>query len=351
MQEIIWETRPQVIVETGFARGGSVVLYSTILELIGEGTVVSVDIDIRDHNRRAVEEHPMGHRVRFVEGSSTEPETVARVRDLIPDDARVMVVLDSDHSHAHVLDELRLYGPLVSPGQFLVVSDTIVEDIPPQSHRPRHWGPGDNPKTALEEYLRETDRFEPDPWFNGKLLVTSSRGGYLRCKGHESPSHDDATVPPVTIGMPVFNGAGTSRKRCAHCSHQTYGTSRWLSRTTAPPTTPQRSVPGSANDSRISYVRQEWTLASGNFEYLLHQARSPFFMWAATTTFALRPSWPRAWTCSPRLQTPSRARSVRTSSTSRATRSSGSCRRPTCSVTTPWAAGGWSREDSVDLRD
>lgn len=182
MQEIIWETRPQVIVETGFARGGSVVLYSTILELIGEGIVVSIDIDIRDHNRRAVEEHPMGHRVRFVEGSSTEPTTVARVRDLIAGAARIMVVLDSDHSHSHVLDELRLYGPLVSPGQFLVVSDTIIEDIPAQSHRPRHWGPGDNPKTALEEYLRETDRFEPDPWFNGKLLVTSSRGGYLRCK-------------------------------------------------------------------------------------------------------------------------------------------------------------------------
>jgi cephalosporin hydroxylase len=171
-----------VIVETGFARGGSVLLYSTMLELIGEGTVVSVDIDIREHNRQAVEQHPMGHRVRFVEGSSTAPETVIRVRDLISSDARVMVVLDSDHSHAHVLDELRLYGPLVTPGQFLVVSDTIVEDIPPQSHRPRHWGPGDNPKTALQEYLRETDRFEPDPWFNSKLLVTSSRGGYLRCK-------------------------------------------------------------------------------------------------------------------------------------------------------------------------
>lgn len=188
MQEIIWETRPQVIVETGFARGGSVMLYSSILELIGDGTVVSVDIDVRDHNRRAVEEHPLGRRVRFVEGSSTDDETLQLVRSTIPDGARVMVVLDSDHAHAHVLDELRRYGPLVTPGQFLVVSDTIVEDIPPQSHRPRHWGPGDNPKTALDEFLRETDRFEPDPWFNGKLLVTSSRGGYLRCKDPATPA-------------------------------------------------------------------------------------------------------------------------------------------------------------------
>ncbi len=181
MQEIIWETKPQVVIETGFARGGSAILYSSILQLIGEGRVVSVDIDVREHNRRAVEEHPFGGRVDFVEGSSTAPDTMDRVRALIPDGARVMVVLDSNHTHQHVLDELRLYGPLVTEGQFLVVSDTVVEDIPPQTHRPREWGPGNNPKTALEEYLRETDRFKPDPWFNSKVLITSCRGGYLRC--------------------------------------------------------------------------------------------------------------------------------------------------------------------------
>jgi cephalosporin hydroxylase len=181
MQEIIWETTPQVVSETGFARGGFAILYSSILQLIGEGRVVSVDIDIREHNRRAVEEHPFGGRVDFVEGSSTAPDTMDRVRALVPDGARVMVVLDSNHTHQHVLDELRLYGPLVTEGQFLVVSDTVVEDIPPQTHRPREWGPGNNPKTALQEYLRETDRFEPDPWFNSKVLITSSRGGYLRC--------------------------------------------------------------------------------------------------------------------------------------------------------------------------
>lgn len=181
MQEIIWETRPQVVIETGFARGGSAILYSSILELIGEGRIVSVDIDVREHNRRAVEEHPFGGRVDFVDGSSTAPDTMDRVRALIPSGARVMAVLDSNHTHKHVLEELRLYGPLVTEGQFLVVSDTVVEDIPPQTHRPREWGPGNNPKTALQEYLRESDRFEPDPWANSKLLITSSRGGYLRC--------------------------------------------------------------------------------------------------------------------------------------------------------------------------
>jgi cephalosporin hydroxylase len=181
MQEIIWETKPQMVIETGFARGGSAILYSSILQLIGEGRVVSVDLDVREHNRRAVEEHPLGDRVDLVEGSSTASDTMDRVRALIPDGARVMVVLDSNHTHGHVLEELRLYGPLVTEGQFLVVADTVVEDLPPQTHRPREWGPGNNPDTALHEYLRETDRFEPDAWFNSKVLISSSRGGYLRC--------------------------------------------------------------------------------------------------------------------------------------------------------------------------
>jgi cephalosporin hydroxylase len=181
LQEIVWETRPQVIVETGFARGGSAILFSSLLTLLGEGIVVSVDVDVRLHNRGAVEEHPLGGRVRFVEGSSTDAATLEQVRGLIPEGARVMVVLDSDHTHEHVLAELRLYASFVTEGQFLVVSDTVLEQIPKQAHRPRGWGPGNNPMTAVHAFLVETDRFEPDPWFNGKLLVTSSRGGYLRC--------------------------------------------------------------------------------------------------------------------------------------------------------------------------
>src|SRR5256886_17155761 len=183
LQEIIWECRPQVIVETGFARGGSAILYSSILTLIGEGSVVSVDIDIREHNRQAVAEHPLGQRVAFVEGSSTDIDTLERVRSLIPDGARAMVVLDSSHTHDHVLEELRLYGPLVTPGQFLVVCDTVLEEVPEQTHRPRDWGPGSNPMTALTEYLREHDQFATDPRFTDKLLISSSPRGFLRRVG------------------------------------------------------------------------------------------------------------------------------------------------------------------------
>jgi cephalosporin hydroxylase len=104
-----------------------------------------------------------------------------RVKAFIPSGASVMVILDSNHTHAHVLDELRLYGPLVTRGQFLIVADTVVEKIPAQAHRPRPWGPGDNPATALDAYLGECDRFERDEFINAKLLISSSPGGYLRC--------------------------------------------------------------------------------------------------------------------------------------------------------------------------
>jgi cephalosporin hydroxylase len=183
LQQIIWAMRPQVVIETGFARGGSALLYSSILELVGEGLVISVDIDVRPHNRQAVEAHPLGHRVRIVEGSSTARETVSRVRGLVPPDARVMAVLDSNHTHSHVLQELHVYGSFVTKGQFLVVSDTVVEDIPRQAHRPREWGPGNSPRTAVNEFLATSDRFIADRDANAKLLISSSKGGYLRCVG------------------------------------------------------------------------------------------------------------------------------------------------------------------------
>lgn len=181
MQEIIWENRPQVVIETGFARGGSAILYSSVLELIGEGLVVAVDIEVREHNREVVDKHPLGHRVRFVQGSSTDDSVLAEVISLADGAERVMVILDSDHTHAHVLDEMRSYAPLVTPGQFLVVADTVVEHIARQEHRPRSWGPGDNPQTAVDQFLEENPgTFEVDDWANNKLLMSSSRGGYLR---------------------------------------------------------------------------------------------------------------------------------------------------------------------------
>jgi cephalosporin hydroxylase len=184
MQEIIWAARPQLVIETGIARGGSLILSASILELIGEGEVLGIDVDIRAHNRAAIESHPMARRITMLEGGSLDPPIVEEVRARAAQCERVMVVLDSDHTHDHVLGELRTYGPLVSVDQHLVVADTFVEDIPPQSHRPRPWGPGNNPRTALDAWLQETAdnemTFERDEFLNAKLLLSASGGGYLR---------------------------------------------------------------------------------------------------------------------------------------------------------------------------
>lgn len=185
LQEVVWETRPEVIVETGVARGGSLILFASLLQLLGEGKVIGVDIEIRPHNRQAIEEHPLAERVVLIEGSSTDLAVLSRVREEIGNLERVMVVLDSDHTHSHVLSELRAYGPLVSAGQYLVVADTIVEHLPVQEHRPRPWGPGNNPDTAIREFLSETDAFEIDTYINGKLLMSSSPNGYLRKGGKD----------------------------------------------------------------------------------------------------------------------------------------------------------------------
>jgi cephalosporin hydroxylase len=183
-QEVIWTTKPDIIIETGVARGGSVVFMASLLELIGNGVVIGVDIDIRPHNRDAIERHPMSKRVRLIEGSSIAPETLAKVRAEIPKVASVMVVLDSDHSRDHVLAELRAYAPLVTAGCYLVVADTIlghVEEQRANSRRSKIWFKGNEPLAALNTYLLETDRFEPDAAINGKLIFASSPGGYLRC--------------------------------------------------------------------------------------------------------------------------------------------------------------------------
>lgn len=180
-QEIIWACKPDVIIETGIAWGGSVVMYATMLQLIGKGKVVAVDLNLMDHVTEQIMAYPFSNRIHLYKGSSTAPDIVAKIRSHIEPGQSVMVLLDSDHTHAHVLNELRLYGPLVTNGQYLVVSDTIVEDIPTQNHRPRRWGPGNNPRTALSEYLVGDPRFKADPYINGKLLITFSPKGYMRC--------------------------------------------------------------------------------------------------------------------------------------------------------------------------
>ena len=180
-QEIIWNNKPQVIVETGIARGGSAVLHASMLKLLGEGHVVAIDIDIRTHNREAIESHPLADKLTLIEGSSIDEAVLDQIKTAIGDAQRVMVVLDSNHTHEHVLAEIELYTQFVTSGQFMIVADTLVEDLPYQTYRPRPWGPGDNPKTAVDQYLREHPGvYEVDPVVNSKLLLTSSRGGYLR---------------------------------------------------------------------------------------------------------------------------------------------------------------------------
>ncbi|PCK84839.1 cephalosporin hydroxylase [Rhizobium sophoriradicis] len=183
-QEVIWDTKPDIIIETGVARGGSMIFMASLLKVIGKGKVIGVDIDIRAHNRDSIESHPLSPLITLIEGPSTTAETLAKVKAEIPAGASVMVVLDSDHSRDHVLDELRSYGPLVTEGQYIVVADTLLgrgDMSQTPTKRSKIWYPGDEPYAALNAYLKETDRFETDEALNGKLVLSSSPGGYLKC--------------------------------------------------------------------------------------------------------------------------------------------------------------------------
>ncbi|MEM6256999.1 MAG: cephalosporin hydroxylase family protein [Planctomycetota bacterium] len=180
MQEIIWRVRPDLIIETGIARGGSLVFYASMLELLGEGHVLGIDIDIRPHNREVIEAHPMFKRITMLEGSSISEDMAVRVREFAKDYKTVLVVLDSNHTHEHVLRELELYAPLTSVGSYCVVFDTVVEDIPAGSFPDRPWDKGDNPKTAVWAYLKQDERFEIDADIHDKIMVTVAPDGYLR---------------------------------------------------------------------------------------------------------------------------------------------------------------------------
>lgn len=186
MQELIWSVQPDLIIETGIAHGGSLIFMASMLELNAvcggpkDATVLGIDIDIRAHNRAAIEAHPMARRISMIQGSSVAPEVVAQAKAAATEKTRVLVSLDSNHTHAHVLSELEAYAPMTSVGSYCVVFDTVIEDMPASMFPDRPWGPGNNPKTALFEYLKNHSEFEIDRSIDHKLLISVAPHGYLK---------------------------------------------------------------------------------------------------------------------------------------------------------------------------
>jgi cephalosporin hydroxylase len=196
LQEIIWKVKPDIIIETGIAHGGSLAFSASMLALLdycdammaGETLdprkpnrkVIGIDIEIRPHNKKALDNHPMRNRMELIEGSSIDPEIVRQVRSLADEKKRILVCLDSNHTHEHVLGELNAYADLVTQGSYCVVFDTIVEDLPDDFFPDRPWGPGNNPKTAVHEFLKTHPEFEIDKSIEHKLLITVSPDGYLK---------------------------------------------------------------------------------------------------------------------------------------------------------------------------
>jgi cephalosporin hydroxylase len=208
IQELVWQVKPDLIIETGIAHGGSLIMSASMLAMLDycealeagktldpratRRRVLGIDIDIRAHNRAAIEEHPMSHRIDMIQGSSIAPEIVAQVHEIAKGYKRILVCLDSNHTHEHVLAELEFYAPLTSVDSYCVVFDTIIEDLPDEMFPDRSWGKGNNPKTAVREYLRRLKEegrkaadgaplhFEIDKMIENKLLITVAPDGYLK---------------------------------------------------------------------------------------------------------------------------------------------------------------------------
>jgi len=180
MQEIIWEVKPDLIIDIGIAHGGSLIYYASLLEILGNGEVLGVDIDIRSHNRAEIEKHTMYKRIKMIEGSSISEEIVAKVKEFAKGKKRILVCLDSNHTHEHVYNELLLYSPLVTKGSYVVVYDTFVEDMPDDFFTDRPWHKGDNPKTAVHAFIKGNKDFVIDKSIENKILITSNPDGYLK---------------------------------------------------------------------------------------------------------------------------------------------------------------------------
>lgn len=196
MQELIWQIKPDLIIETGIAHGGSLILSASMLtqldvvEAIESGTlidpnkskrkVIGLDVDIRPHNREAIETHPMSSRIQMIEGSSVDQNVINQVKEMAKNYETILVCLDSNHTHHHVLEELKAYAMLTSVGSYCVVFDTNIEDMPEGMFPDRPWGPGNNPKTAVQEYLKTNSEFVIDKSIQHKLLITVAPDGYLK---------------------------------------------------------------------------------------------------------------------------------------------------------------------------
>ena len=186
IQELIWKTKPDLIIETGIAHGGSLIFSASMLALLefcGEiknGKVLGIDIDIREYNKKLIQDHPMVKKITMIEGSSISKIIVDQIKKFVKNSKNIMVILDSNHTHDHVLRELELYGPLVSKNNYCIVMDTIIEEMPKGSYPNRPWDVGNNPKTALKKYLEKHPEFEIDEDMQNKLLITSSPDGYLK---------------------------------------------------------------------------------------------------------------------------------------------------------------------------
>jgi cephalosporin hydroxylase len=179
LQEIIWKTKPDLIVETGVAHGGSLIFSASMLELLASGKVIGIDIDIREGNRAEIERHPLFKRIEMIQGSSTDPNVVADVKTKAANASRVMVILDSNHSAEHVSAELEAYAPLVTRGCYLAVMDTVVDVLPVELSFGRPWGPGDGPMTAIDRFLATHKDFTIDSAYDRKLLISVAPRGYL----------------------------------------------------------------------------------------------------------------------------------------------------------------------------
>jgi len=189
-QELVSSVKPELIIETGIAHGGSLVLSASLLCLLDvmEGVdprqskrkVIGVDIDIRPHNREALENHPLRFKMELIEGSSVDPSIVNTIRSRANDYQSVLVSLDSNHTHEHVLGELNAYADLVTLGSYCIVFDTVIENLPSGLYVDRPWDVGDNPMTAARLWLKDHPEFVADQKIDSKLQISVAPEGYLK---------------------------------------------------------------------------------------------------------------------------------------------------------------------------